>query len=98
MNEISAGDYKKMKIEIEKTLERLVSDQFKLKNSLENYGGLVDDALDVVKSIETSYKDSSTVAKQRIVASLYPEKLVFEKSGYRTPKMLSTISLINRFS
>lgn len=96
--EISAGDYKEMKIEIEKTLERLVSDQSKLKNSLENYGGLVDDALDVVKSIETSYKEGSTVAKQRIVASLYPEKLVFEKSGYRTPKMLSTISLINRFS
>jgi site-specific DNA recombinase len=76
--EISAGDYKEMKIEIEKTLERLVSDQSKLKNSLENYGGLVDDALDVVKSIETSYKEGSTVAKQRIVASLYPEKLVFE--------------------
>lgn len=96
--EISAGDYKEMKIEIEKTLERQVSDQSKLKNSLENYGGLVDDALDVVKSIETSYKEGSTVAKQRIVASLYPEKLVFEKSGYRTPKMLSMISLINRFS
>ncbi len=37
------------------------------------------------------------MAKQRIVSSIYPEKLIFDKSGYRTPKTLEVISLINRY-
>lgn len=95
--EITSEDYKGMKSEIEKTLERLISDESKLRNALENYGGLVDDAMDVIKELETCYKTRDTVAKQRIITSLYPEKLIFDKSGYRTPKTLSVISLINRY-
>ena len=86
--EITSEDYKRMKSEIEKTLERLISDESKLRNALENYGGLVDKSLDVIKELETCYKSRDAVVKQRIIGALYPEKLVFEKSGYRTPKPL----------
>ncbi len=38
------------------------------------------------------------VAKQRILSSIYPEKLIFEKTTYRTPKMLNVITLLCKYN
>ena len=94
--EISAEDYKEMKHEIESNLERLESDQTKIRNSLENYSVMVDDSLGVMKEIQKSYRTYDTVAKQRIISAFYPEKLIFENSGYRTPKTLRVLELMSR--
>lgn len=81
------ADYKEMKYETETTLERLNSDEAKLLDGLDNHGSLADDGLEILKSLGSYYKSKDTVAKQRIVSSIYPEKLIFDKSGYRTPKL-----------
>lgn len=94
--EITSADYKEMKYETETALERLNSDEAKLVDGLDNHGSLVDDGLEILKSIGSYYKSKDTVAKQRIVSSIYPEKLIFDKSGYRTPKTLKVLSLIGR--
>ena len=36
--------------------------------------------------------------KQRIIGSIFPEKLIFEKNNYRTPKVNNVVSLICRAS
>ncbi|HSH66401.1 MAG TPA: recombinase family protein, partial [Bacteroidia bacterium] len=94
--EITSTDYKEMKYEIENTLERLNSDESKMFAALENHGTLVDDGLEILKSLPSYYKSKDTVTKQRIVSSIYPEKLIFDKSGYRTPKTLKVLELISR--
>jgi site-specific DNA recombinase len=92
--EITSADYKEMKYETETSLERLNSDEAKLLDGLDNHGSLVDDGLEILKSIGMYYKSKDTVTKQRIVSSIYPEKLIFDKSGYRTPKTITVLSLI----
>ena len=95
--DITSTDYKEMKYEIEETLEKLASEETKLVSAIENNGHLVDEGLDVIQKVETYYHSKDTVAKQRIVSSIYPEKLIFDKSGYRTPKTLNVLSLLSRF-
>ena len=95
--EITSSDYKEMKYEIEETLEKLASEESRLISGIENNGHLVNEGLEVIQNIEMYYHSKDTVTKQRIVSSIYPEKLIFDKSGYRTPKTLNVISLLNRF-
>ncbi|MCX6182129.1 MAG: recombinase family protein [Bacteroidetes bacterium] len=95
--EITSSDYKEMKYEIEETLEKLTGEESRLISGIENNGHLVNEGLEVIQNIEMYYHSKDTVTKQRIVSSIYPEKLIFDKSGYRTPKTLNVISLLNRF-
>lgn len=44
------------------------------------------------------YKSKDTVAKQRIVSLVYAGKLIFDKTGYRTPKPNDAIRLLHRYS
>lgn len=96
--EISSADYKDMKFEIEETLEKLGVDESKLIGAMENHGNLIDDGLEIIQKAQKYYQSKDTVAKQRIVSSIYPEKLVFENSEYRTPKTLNVIRLLCRIS
>lgn len=94
--EITASDYKGMKTTIEESIEKLETDEAKLLDALENHGGLIDDAVEVIKTLQIRYQKGNVLVKQRIVSSIYPEKLIFENMKYRTPKTLNVISLIGR--
>lgn len=96
--EITSADYKGMKYEIEERLEKLCSEESKLIAALENHSSLVDDSIEVIQNAHKYYKSKDTVAKQRILSSVYDEKLVFEKTGYPTPKPNDAIRLLHRYS
>ena len=57
---------------------------------------MVDDGIDIIRTAEKYYRSKDTVAKQRIVSSIYPNKLVFDKTGYRTPENLKFVNLLCR--
>ena len=94
--DITAADYKIMKVTIEEELEKLEAEKSKLTVSIDNHGGLIEDAVAVINSLKSCYQSGNAVIKQRIVGSIFPEKLIFEKTGYRTPKTLSVIQLLGR--
>lgn len=94
--EITAADYKEMKYEVESAMEKLIAERTKLLHGLENHDTLVDEGLSLIGEIENCYKTKDTIAKQRIVSSIFAEKLHFDGTGYRTPKTINTIRLINR--
>jgi site-specific DNA recombinase len=94
--EITSNDYKEMKYDIEELLLKLSSDESKLISAIDNNGNLVDDGIEIIRTAEKYYHSKDTVAKQRIVSSIYPNKLVFEKTGYRTPENLKLINLLCR--
>lgn len=95
--EISSADYRDMKFEIEENLAKLEVDEKNEITNLENHGSLIEDGLDIIQKASNYYKIKHTVAKQRILSSIYPKKLVFENSEYRTPQTLNVISLLCRF-
>jgi len=96
--DISSNDYKEMKSDIEEVLLKLGSDESKLISGLENHGHLVDDGIEIIQNAEKYYHSKDTVAKQRIVSSIFPEKLIYEKNEYRTPKTLKVVGLLHRIN
>ena len=96
--EISASEYKEMKYEIEEKMEKLSAEETKLLHGIENHNGLIDDSLDIVQNLDKYYVTKGTEVKQRIVSSIFPEKLVFENKKYRTHKVNEGILLLCRNS
>lgn len=92
--EFSTTEYKEMKIEIDEVIEKLERENLKLKQGIENHGGKVDECLELLQSLPKYYEDSDTAIKQRIIGSVFPEKLIFENNEYRTPKINEVVSLI----
>ena len=94
--EFSAGEYKEMKIEIDEAIDLLTREEIKMKEGLENHDTKIDSCLELLSTIDTYYVERNTITKQRIVGSIFPEKLVFENQKYRTPKMNEAAELICR--
>jgi site-specific DNA recombinase len=92
--EFSAIDYKEMKLEIEVKIKTLQIEISKHQQGVENMGGKLDACLDLLKNLHKYYVAGDTEIKQRIISSIFPEKLVFEKKAYRTTKLNEAFALI----
>ena len=96
--EITATEYKEMKYEIEEKLDRLNAEESKYRNGIENHNDIIDNSLDIVQNLDKYYTLKGTVVKQRIVSSIFPEKLIFDNKSYRTPRINSAFQLLCRNS
>ena len=96
--EISSGEYKEMRAEIEGKLSELSKEEMKFKEGIENHSSKIDDSLELLQNIDKYYVAKDTPSKQRIVGSIFPEKLIFENNKYRTAKVNSVIALLCRSS
>jgi site-specific DNA recombinase len=82
--EISSTEYKEMKIKLEEDLVRLSAEEVKIKNNNGNYEKHIDVCVWIVKNIDRYYDVADTPTKQRIIGSIFDEKLIFEKDKCRT--------------
>ena len=92
--EFSTSEYKEMKIEIENELEKLNREEMQFREGIENYDSKIDDCLDLLLNIDNYYVLKDTEVKQKIIGSIYSEKLVFENNQYRTTKRNEAVELI----
>ena len=92
--EITTEDYRGMKGDIESILNELLIKQILLKGGDENYDKQIDYCVSLMKDIDNVYKNVNTEGKQRIIGSVFPERLIFEKNKYRTPRLNKVVSLI----
>ena len=92
--EFSSAEYKEMKLEIENTLDELKREELRLTSDLQNHTSKVDKCLELLLNLSIYYSNSSVDVKQQIIGSIFPEKLIFEKNSYRTPKINRVVSLI----
>ena len=92
--EISASEFKEMKYEIEEQLTKLEVEESNFRAGIENHSKTIEDSLEVLQSLNKWYISKNTTAKQRIVSSIFPEKLVFENKQYRTPKINEGVLLL----
>ncbi len=92
--EFSAGDYKTMKIEIEEELEKMNREEMQIRQGIENYDTKIDECLDLLVNLDTYYKAKNTEVKQKIIGSVFPEKLYFENNEYRTTKLNEAVVLL----
>ncbi len=92
--EFSAGDYKEMKIEIEAELEKLNREEMQIRQGMESYDTKIDDCLDIVLNLDKYYDTKNTEVKQKIIGSVFPEKLNFKDNQYRTTKLNEAVEIL----
>lgn len=92
--EITTEDYRGMKNEIESMLNELLIKNILLNSGNENYDKQIDFCVNLLKDIDNIYSNANTEGKQRIIDSVFPEKLIFENNRYRTPRLNKVVSLI----
>ncbi len=91
--EFSASEFKDMKFEIEEEVDKLNRQEVSIRSGIENYDAKIDDCLDVLTNLDKYYVSVDTVGKQRIIGSMFPEKLYFENNEYRTKKINDAVEL-----
>ena len=92
--EFSASEYKEMKHEIEIELDKLNREELQFREGYENYDDKIDDCLDMLINLDKYYTTKDTEVKQKIIGSVFPEKLIFENNQYRTTKKNDVVELI----
>ena len=92
--EFSAGDYKEMKIEIEAELEKLNREEIQIRQGMESYDTKIDDCMDIVLNLDKYYDTKNTEVKQKIIGSVFPEKLNFKDNQYRTTKLNEAVEIL----
>ena len=80
--EINPTEYKEMKIKLEDDLTKLTAEEVKIKNNNGNYEKHIDVCVWILKNLDKYYDIADTPTKQRIVGSIFDEKLVFEKNKF----------------
>ena len=91
--EFSAAEYRDMKIEIEGEIEALNREELNIRESFENYDAKIDDCVDVLLNLDKYFVVKNTEVKQRIIGSMFPEKLYFKDNQYRTTKINEAVEL-----
>jgi site-specific DNA recombinase len=92
--EFSASEYKEMKFEIETELDKLNREEAQFRQGIENYDDKIDDCLDLLLNLDKYYVSKNTEIKQKILGSVFPEKLIFQNNEYRTTKTNDVVALI----
>ena len=92
--EITSTEYKEIKIEIETSITNSTRELNKLSNTLLNIESKIDGCIELLSNIENLYIQRDTATKQRIIGSIFPRKMVYEKNSVRTLEMNRVISLI----
>ena len=92
--EITSVEYKEIKIEIELNITNSTRELNKLSNTLLNIESKIDTCIELLSNIKNLYTQRDTATKQRIIGSIFPRKMVFEKNSVRTLEVNRVVSLI----
>jgi site-specific DNA recombinase len=92
--EFSASEYKEMRAEIENELDQMNRAETQLRAGIENHDTKIDDCLELLLNLDKYYVSKTTEVKQKIIGSMFPEKLIFENNAYRTTKTNDVVRLI----
>ncbi|MGQ3087692.1 recombinase family protein [Flavobacterium sp.] len=100
-DKLDADDYKEIKEECRKNIELLENELTVSldRNRNSSIKQNLDKALHTLCNIASTYKEGDVETKRYVVGSIYPEKLLFDGSTYRTPRinvLAEHISLINK--
>ncbi len=93
-SEITASEYKEMKVEIEERITKLTSELSSINAGMLNLDSKIDDCIELLSNLDKHYEQRDTAIKRRIVSSIFPSKLIFDNKKVRTLEMNKAVSLI----
>jgi site-specific DNA recombinase len=92
--EIEPSEYKTIKAEYEKKIERLDCTLFELSKQSDNIDDLLKRAVQSLSQMDKLYENSNNEVKRQIIGSIFPEKMVFDGRSYRTTRINEVVRLI----
>lgn len=86
---LDADDYREIKEECKRNIEGLEEELTAYLSEQKNHNikKNLDDALNTLSRLSTVYKEGDIETKRYIISSIYPKKLYFDGSTYRTPRV-----------
>lgn len=85
--ELDPTEYKEMKIKLTEEIEKLGAEETKIRQGSNQYDKKVEDMLSLLQMADTLFDKGETVVKQRVMGSIFPEKLSFKNGKYRTQRL-----------
>ncbi len=92
--EITAEEYKSLKTDIDNNLVRLQIDHRIASTEIKNIDGKLDRVCSTLSNLKNLYKQGDLGVKRRLIGSMFPQKLTYEKKSYRTIELNRAVSLI----
>ena len=92
--ELSAKDYKDIKIKIEGSNEELNRKKENLSSGQQDFREHLKHGATILRNIDKFYEKATLSEKQLIIGSVFPEKLIFEKDHFRTKRMNEAVVLM----
>ena len=82
--ELSATEYRDIRNALTPEMEALERRRISILTSEDDYAQYVERGIPLLQNIDKHWLAADLAGKQHIVGSMFPQKLVFEKKGYRT--------------
>ncbi|NOS57408.1 MAG: recombinase family protein [Cyclobacteriaceae bacterium] len=92
--ELSAKDYKEIKVKLEAENDLLLRRKSEVGNGEEDFKEYLRSGATILRDLDARYQNASLKYKQLIIGSVFPEKLIFEKNGFRTNRVNEAVQLI----
>jgi DNA invertase Pin-like site-specific DNA recombinase len=92
--EITADEFKSLKTDIDNKLVRLQIDHRIASTEIKNIDGKLDQVCLTLSNLKNLYKQGDLGVKRRLIGSMFPQKLTYEKKSYRTVELNRAVSLI----
>ncbi|WP_308421164.1 recombinase family protein [Echinicola rosea] len=93
--DLEADDYREIKSECNREISSLENQLAATKpERVSNYSKYVDRALERLSRLDLLYENGDVETKRELIGSIFPEKLCFSKTGYRTGRINSVVECI----
>ena len=92
--QIDISEYREVKARYKKKYEDLQRKKSELNSFDENLEDYLQFGVSFFEQLDKFYKSASVEIKQKMISSIFPEKLIFNDGNYRTPNDDSIIALI----
>ena len=95
--DLDADDFRTIKIETAEKINRIEAQLTSQNSTTINVDSLLSKALSNISQLDKLYEEASTEGKRKIIGSMFPEKLTFEKNEVRTTKINEALRLMLLF-
>lgn len=95
---IDADDFREIKDQCQNQIDKLVREIDGLTSPYSDYSKYVDYGFNLLRNLDEYYADADVEAQQKLIGSIFPEKLIFSENRFRTKKINKAVELICRNS
>lgn len=94
LDEIDKTDYHEVRKGCETEIERLEAEIFELSKKRINISDQIRKAIHNLSNLNEIFENGTVSDRRKAIGSIFPEKLVFEGSDFRTTKVNEAVQLI----